>query len=192
MSADGEYQPSGDWSVRSIVTTMFPLLIALSLLEMGPGYVLESLEETYLDNPTLLVLVPVMIAMGGNLGSITSSRLSTRLHLGTLEFSLRETVIWTNVAAVFGLALTIFTAMGIAAYGVRVVSGGVMTFGQIMTISFVSGMLLTVLAVGLSVAATYASYRLRLDPDDTTIPIVTNLCDVLGVLILTGVAIVVL
>jgi len=76
-AADTGGEGLGTWRTRTIVATMFPLLVVLSVLEMGSGFVLESLEATYLDNPTLLVLVPVMIGMGGNLGAIFSARLST-------------------------------------------------------------------------------------------------------------------
>jgi mgtE-like transporter len=186
----------GDWSVRAIVVTMMPVLVALSVLEMGSGYVLQELERTFLDRPTLLVLVPVMIAMGGNLGAILSSRLSTRLHLGTLEFSPRDTAILTNVIAVIALAATLFAALGVAAYLLTFVPlveiGGGMTLRETFTVSFISGMALAVVAVALSISATYVSYRMGLDPDDTTIPVVTNLCDILGVVILAVVASVVL
>ncbi len=171
---------------------MIPILIVLSILEMGSGLVLEALEETYLANPTLLVLVPVMIDMGGNLGAILSSRLSTRLHLGTLDFSVRDRAILANVVAVIALAATIFVIMGFAAWGVGFIIGGELSLETLMTISVVSGMLLAVIAIFLSISMTFVSYKMGLDPDDTTIPIVTNVCDILGVLILSGVAIVVL
>lgn len=61
-----------------------------------------------------------------------------------------------------------------------------------MTITLVSGMSLAVVVILLSVGATYVSCRFGLDPDDTTIPVVTNVRDILGVLILSGVALVVL
>ncbi len=192
MAAGGPEEPLDTWSIRSIVTTMFPILLVLSLLEMGSGYVLEALEETYLSNPTLLVLVPVMIGMGGNLGAILSSRLSTRLHLGLLEFDPRDEVLWTNVLAIMGLAATIFSALGVAAWTVGQVVAEPMALGDLMLISIVSGLLLAVIAIVLSIAATYISYTQGLDPDDTTIPVVTNVCDILGVIVLSGVAIVVL
>jgi len=175
---------------------MMPLLVVLSVLEMGSGFVLHELEQTFLDRPTLLVLVPVMIAMGGNLGSILSARLSTRLHLGTLTFSLRDPVILTNVTAVFALAATVFTALGVSAYALTLMpvvsAGGGMTLRETLVVSVVSGMALAGVAVALSVSATYASYRMGLNPDDTTIPVVTNLCDILGVLILAVVSLLVL
>ena len=36
----------------------------------------------------------------------------------------------------------------------------------------------------MTVVATYVAYRLGLDPDDVVIPVVTNVCDVLGVVVL--------
>ncbi|MFC6769532.1 magnesium transporter [Natrinema soli] len=192
MAAADPDDPLDAWTIRHIVRTMFPILLVLSMLEMGSGYVLEELEETYLANPTLLVLVPVMIGMGGNLGAILSSRLSTRLHLGLLEFDPRDEVLWTNILAILGLAATIFSALGIAAWVVGRVIAEPMALVDLMLISVVSGMLLAVIAVVLSIGATYVSYTQGLDPDDTTIPVVTNLCDILGVIVLSGVAIVVL
>jgi mgtE-like transporter len=44
------------------------------------------------------------------------------------------------------------------------------------------------LAVLFSFATTYGSYRLGIDPDDTTIPIVTNVVDVFGMVIFLGVS----
>ena len=180
------------WTISHIVGTMFPILIGLSILEMGSGYVLEELQATYLGNPTLLVLVPVMIGMGGNLGAILSSRLSTRLHLGVLEFDPRDEVLWTNVLAILGLAATVFSALGVAAWMVGQVIAEPMAIVDLLIISIVSGMLLAAIAIVLSIGATYVSYTRGLDPDDTTIPVVTNLCDILGVVVLSGVAIVVL
>lgn len=192
MSTSPEIDPINNWSVLNIVTTMFPILLVLSILEMGSGYILETLETTYLENPTLLVLVPVMIGMGGNLGSIFSSRLSTRLHLGTLTFDTHDPVLWTNIIAILGLATTVFTLLGTTAYLIGQFFITPMPLSDLLIISLTSGMTLAVIAIILSFTATYVSYKHGLDPDDTTIPVVTNLCDILGVVILSGIAILIL
>ncbi len=191
MSAASE-QSLDSWRVRSIVATMLPLLVALSVLEMGSGFVLTTLESTYLDNPILLILVPVMIGMGGNLGSILSSRLTTRFHLGTLSFSPYDRDLRTNVLAVLALAATLFTALAFAAYAIGLLLAEPMALADLLVITLVSGMTLAVLAICLSIVAAYVSYRLGLDPDDTTVPVVTNVCDILGVVVLSAVAIAVL
>ncbi len=182
---DGEYVD--EWSIRRIVRTMIPLLAALSVLQLVSGSVLETYEETLVANPALLVLVPVQIGTAGNLASITCSRLTTQLYLGTYELDPSNPDLRANVGAVFALAGTVFGAVGVAAWGIGVALGGSLGLGRVLLVSLVSGMLLAVLVVVASVAAVEVSYRVGLNPDDTTIPVVTNLCDVAGVLILFAV-----
>ena len=176
-----------EWSVRPIVRTMVPLLAGLSVLQLVSGTVLESFEATLLQYPALLVLLPVQIGTAGNLASIMCSRLTTQLYLGTYEPSLSNPDVRANVGAVFALAGTVFGLVGVAAWAIGVALGGTLALGRVLTISLSSGMLLAVLVVTTSVAAVEASYRIGLNPDDTTIPIVTNVCDIAGVLILFAV-----
>ena len=181
-----------EWSVRRIVRTMIPLLAALSVLQLVSGTVLETYEAVLLRYPALLVLVPVQIGTAGNLASITCSRLTTQLYLGTYELSPSNPALRANAGAVFALAATVFGAVGVAAWAIGLALGGSLALGRVLLISLVSGMALAALVVVASVAAVEASYRLGLNPDDTTIPVVTNLCDVAGVLILFAVVSVVL
>ncbi len=180
-----------EWSIRRMVLTMVPLLAGLSLLQMGSGTVLETFEDTLLENPSLLILVPVQIGTAGNLASIMCSRLSTQLHLGTFELSVTNPAVRANSLAVFALAGTVFSLVGVAAWAIGTVFGGTLGLLEVFTISMISGMLLAALVVLLSLISVSGSYRLGFNPDDTTIPIVTNLCDILGVLILFAVVVVV-
>lgn len=178
----------GTWSARSIVANMFPLLIVLSIIVLWAGITLEDAEELLATYGLLAVMVPVMVDMGGNLGAILSSRLTTRLHLGTTEFDPRDRVLWANVSAILALAVTIFTALAVGAWLLGQVTGATLTLGSLLVISLVSGLSIAVVAVVFSLAATYGSYRLGIDPDDTTIPIVTNVVDVFGMVIFIGVS----
>ncbi|ELZ41308.1 MgtE integral membrane region [Halorubrum californiense DSM 19288] len=181
-----------EWSIGRIVRTMIPLLAALSVLQLVSGTVLETYEAVLLRYPALLVLVPVQIGTAGNLASITCSRLTTQLYLGTYEFSASNPALRANAGAVFALAATVFGAVGVAAWAIGLALGGSLALGRVLLISLVSGLCLAVLVVVASVAAVEVSYRVGLNPDDTTIPVVTNLCDIAGVLILFAVVSVVL
>ena len=182
----------GSWKTRTIVTNMFPLLVVLSVIVLWAGITLEEAEELLEEYAILAVMVPTMVDMGGNLGAILSSRLTTRFHLGTTGFDPRDRDLWANVGAIVALAVTIFTALAVGAYAIGVLSGMAIAFESLLVISLVSGMAVAVIAIVCSFAATYASYRLGIDPDDTTIPIVTNVVDVFGMVIFIGVAAVVL
>ncbi|MES3517264.1 MAG: magnesium transporter [Natronomonas sp.] len=178
----------GSWDVKQIVSNMFPLLVVLSVIVLFAGITLESAEENLEEFALLAVMVPTMVDMGGNLGAILSSRLTTRLHLGTTEFDPRDRVLWANVAAVLALAATIFTALAVGAWLIGQVIDAALTLPDLLVISLTSGMSVAVVAVVFSFAATYGSYRLGIDPDDTTIPIVTNVVDVFGMVIFIGVS----
>ena len=178
----------GSWETKSIVTNMFPLLIVLCIIVLWAGITLEDAEELLETYGLLAVMVPTMVDMGGNLGAILSSRLSTRLHLGTTEFDPRDRELWTNIAAVLALAATIFTTLAVGAWIIGQLIGSVLTLSTLLVISLTSGMAVAVIAVVFSILATYGSYKLGIDPDDTTIPIVTNVVDVCGMVIFIGVS----
>lgn len=176
----------GDWGAWVIVRTTVPILFATSVLQMTSGGVLESFEDVLLTEPALLVLVPVMIGTAGNLGSILCSRLTTQLHLGGFELSVRDPTLRANGLAVMGLASLIFALLGVGAWGLGTLLGGSLGLVTLLVVSLTSGLLLAVWVIVLGVGSVVLSYRLGYNPDDTTIPIVTNVCDVTGVFILFG------
>ena len=178
----------GSWNARTIVRNMFPLLVVLCAIVLWAGITLEDAEGLLERYGLLAVMVPTMVDMGGNLGAILSSRLSTRVHLGTTKFDPRDRVLWANVGAVLALAATIFTALAFGAWGIGLVIGAPLALVDLLVISLLSGMSVAVLAVVFSFLATIGSYRLGIDPDDTTLPIVTNVVDVFGMVIFIGVS----
>ncbi|WP_181692754.1 magnesium transporter [Natronomonas sp. LN261] len=188
-AADGSL---GTWDARAIVSNMLPLLVVLCTIVLWAGITLEEAEALLDEFGVLAVMVPTMVGAGGNLGTILSSRLTTRLHLGTTNLDLHDRVLWANVAAVLALAATVFTTLAVGAWIIGRLIGAPLPLSALLTISLVSGMSVAVIAVVFSFATTYGSYRLGIDPDDTTIPIVTNVVDVFGMLIFIGVSTLVL
>jgi len=177
-----------EWSITGIMRAMLPVLLALTVVEIGSGLVLDTFESVLLQHPSLLVLVPVTIGTAGNLGSILASRLSTSFHLGTLSFSPRDDELAGNAIATVTLALSLFPVVGAAAWVLSAVTTGTdLPLATVVLVALASGALLSILAVVVTLVATYAAWRLQLDPDDVVIPVVTNTCDVLGVLVLFGV-----
>jgi mgtE-like transporter len=173
------------WSFVGITRATLPVLLALTVVAVGSGLVLGAFEAALLEHPSLLVLVPVTIGTAGNLGSLLASRLSTAFHLGTLSFSPGDDHLAGNALATIALALTLFPLVGAGAWGLSAVTTGVsLPLGTVVLIAFTSGAGLSVFAVLVTILSTYGAYRLGLDPDDVVIPVVTNTCDVLGVVML--------
>ncbi len=175
------------WSVRGIMRRMLPVLVVLTSIELGSGLVLDTFESTLLRYPTLLVLVPVTIGMAGNLGSILAARLSTAVHLGIVSFEPTDDRLAGNALATVALALTVFPLVGAGAWALQALLGTVrLPFLTVVVVATTSGVVLAALAVVVTTATAYAAYRFELDPDDVVIPVVTNVCDVFGVLVLFG------
>ncbi|WP_458187741.1 magnesium transporter [Haladaptatus sp. NG-WS-4] len=173
------------WTVRAIMRAMLPVLLVLTVVEIGSGLVLGSFESTLLRYPTLLALVPVTIGTAGNLGSILAARLSTAFHLGTLSFDRGDDVLSGNAVATVALAVTVFPAVGVGAWVLTWLVGTTeLGLSTVVLVSLSSGIALAFIAVFVTLVATYAAYRFELDPDDVVIPVVTNACDVLGVIVL--------
>ena len=176
------------WSVRSITRSLLPVLLVLTALELVGGLALGSFEATLLDNPSLLVLVPVMIGTAGNLGSILSARLSTAFHLGTLSFDHDDETLVGNAITTVLLGVTVYPVVGAGGWALAALTGSTrLGLGTVVVIALASGLVLVALVVAVSLSATYAAYRFELDPDDVVIPVVTNVSDVLGLLVLFGV-----
>jgi mgtE-like transporter len=158
------------------------------VIVLWAGIRLEDAEALLDEYGLLAMMVPVMVGMGGNLGAIVSSRLTTRLHLGTTAFDPRDRHLWATVAATLALATTVFSVLAVGTWVIGVVVGNGLPLRTLLFISLSSGLSLAAIALVFSVATTYGSYRLGIDPDDTTIPIVTNVVDVFGMLLFLGIA----
>jgi mgtE-like transporter len=176
------------WSVRWIIKRMLPILCALTIIEIGSGLVLDTIESALYHYPSLLVLVPVMIGTAGNIGSILASRLSTAVHLGLLEFSPGNDLLTGNALATVALSVTVFPLVGAGAWLLsELTADASLGAGTVILISLLSGIVLSLSAVIVSVSMTYIAYLYQLDPDDVVVPVVTTICDVLGVVVLFGV-----
>lgn len=108
--------------MRAITRAMLPVLLALTLVEIGSGLVLDTFEATLQRAPSLLVLVPVVIGTAGNLGSILASRLSTALHLGLFSFAPDDETLVGNAVATVALAASIFPIVGAGAWALTVLT----------------------------------------------------------------------
>src|SRR5919109_2928972 len=102
--------------LRSIVRESVPVLAIAGAVDVIAGITIEKRIESFLVYPALLVLVPPFLEDAGALGGILSSRIATKLHLGTVELSRSP---WRaaaeDVVLVFAYALPTFLLLGVSA-----------------------------------------------------------------------------
>jgi mgtE-like transporter len=166
------------YGVRRIVAESYPILLVCTLIGLSGGFMLGASFDLIAKFPEVLAMFVVINATGGNLGCILGARLSSALHLGTLEPKLHgQRVLVDNLTASAIQSLLVFS----------IVAAVFFSFTRSLVITaafFVSGILLSVVVMIATVASAFVSYRGGLDPDNVVIPIMTAITDVMGILIL--------
>jgi mgtE-like transporter len=136
--------------------------------------------------PALLVLVPPFLEDSGALGGILSARVSTKLHLGTLDpRRWRLRAVGEDVLLIYVYAVPVFLLLGVTA-DIASAIVGLRSPGSLdmIAVTMLAGLVATTFAVLVGFYGAVASYRLGLDPDNHAIPIVTSSLDLLGALAL--------
>ena len=186
-------QPQLYWKLGTVLRSTLPLLVVMAAVGTLSGVVLQEFEEELLKFPSTLILVPALIGVGGNLGAILSSRLSTAVHLGILELNMSNIVFKNNLLAVAIASVFIFLILGLSAFTFGALFGvASLSLNVILMLAMASGGILMTVVVPVSILVIYSSHKLRLDPDDIAIPIVTTIGDITGVLSLFMVIVVLL
>jgi mgtE-like transporter len=172
--------------LRRIARESVPVLVLAGTIDVIAGLTIEKRFEAFLVYPALLVLVPPFLEDSGALGGILSARVSTKLHLGTLDpRRWRLRAVGEDVMLIYLYAVPVFLLLGITADIASAVVGlespGVL---EMIAVSMLAGLIATTFSVLVGFYGAVASYRLGLDPDNHAIPIVTSSLDLLGALAL--------
>jgi mgtE-like transporter len=168
--------------LRGIVRESVPVLALAGLVDVIAGITVEKRIESFLLYPALLVLVPPFLEDSGALGGILSSRVATKLHLGTVDLSRSPwRAVGEDVLLMSMYAVPVFFLLGVSADVVAALfdlrSPGVV---QMIGVAMLAGAFATTAAVLVGYYGAVATYRLGLDPDNHGIPIVTSSLDFLG------------
>lgn len=178
------------YSARKIMKESMPLLTMLIVLEIAGGQILNQNVDKLLALPILLVMIPVINGVGGNIGAILGARLSSGLHVGSIELKHPGTELQKNVLSTVLLgiisytSLTIFILIVSPLLGIGPEINGLNILLKAGYIMIGTGLLLTAVVIVIAVFVARFSFENGFDPDNTVIPIVTTLCDVLGIVCL--------
>ncbi len=172
--------------VTRILRESVPVLLVAGVVDLVAGLTIEHRLQSFLTFPALLVLVPPFLEDTGALGSVLSSRLASKLHLGIIEPTARPArAARDDFAIVAMLAIPVFVLVAIssqiAAAMFGLASPGVLTM---IAISLIGGFLATIVALFVAYYGSIVTYRLGLDPDNYGVPLLTSSMDLVGALCL--------
>jgi mgtE-like transporter len=177
-----------------IMRESVPILFLLLLGELIAGLILANGELQLEQVPGLLLLVPAILSLRGNISSALGSRFGSYMHMGLVESELKvstfkKPIVKENFYASMALNLIMSFALGVFAYfiailvGITTASIFVLTFIAVVA-GFISGFFLVFLTIFLAI---FTSSK-GMDPDNVLTPTVATIGDIFTVLFLFLVA----
>jgi len=173
-------------SWKEIVRETAPVLFLTTVGGVIAGLFLEGIRIELELIPGLLILLPAIIGMRGNISGALGSRLASAFHLGLLkpEFEKNDVTV-TNFTASIVLNVGMSFVLGILAHFVAVVFG--LKTAGILVLTFIAvvagslaGLILTLLTFYFAVIV----YRRGLDPDNVLAPALATVGDALTIVCL--------
>jgi mgtE-like transporter len=170
--------------LRAVVRESLPILVIAGTIDLVAGVTIQNSLASFTTFPALLVLVPPFLEDTGATGSVLSSRLASKLHLGIIEPRARPQRAARDDFVIIGLlAIPVFLLVAVSSQVAAVVTGqaspGLL---PMMGVSLIGGAMATAMALLVGYYGAVATYRLGLDPDNFGIPLLTSSMDLIGAL----------
>ncbi len=170
--------------MRRILLESLPVLVLAGTVDLLAGLTIEKRLESFLTFPALFVLVPAFLEDSGSLGAILAARISTKLHLGTMESG--RGAWWAaieDVMLIYVYAVPVFFFLGASSIVVSHIADKASPGNlNMMGVTLLAGLMATTAAVVVGFYSAVATYRFGLDPDNHGVPMVTSSLDFLGAL----------
>ncbi len=153
-------------------------ILLLVVLEIIAGVIIMMKKNLVISYPSLLLLLPALMDLRGDVYGALAFRLVTALYLGAAEPKINSKFNCTNSLA--ALVVTIFAslAIGFLAFGMSSISG-LKGFDSItfMFVSLTTSLTSFVLIVPVSTISIIYAWRRGLDPRNFSSPIITVVAD---------------
>jgi mgtE-like transporter len=169
--------------IADILLQATPVVILTSVGELFAGSILGKMHERLDLIPGLIILVPAVMGLRGNIGTALGSRISTSLHLGLVgrRFSFNKFNM-SNVGAGFTLSLLVSVIIGVFARLVCHIFGlPSIPLVNLLLIAILASAMASVVLIPFTVTLTYFAFNKRLDPDNIVAPIIGMVGDIITV-----------
>jgi len=170
-----------------IIRESFPILLFLLIFSLITGRTLEEATHILVDEaPFIFLVIPAFINMAGVLATVFSSRLTSRLFIGTIDRRFRPLRLLAfdllSIAAVAftGFLLLALTIILVTKYLLFIATNDV----ALLYVFLTAGLTATISMCTVGIIVAYVSFSKGLNPDNFTAPFTSTLGDMVGTLIL--------
>jgi len=178
---------------KELLKQSLPLLILCGLGGLVAGSTLGVMTDLLVDIPGLIVIIPAIIAMRGNISTTLGSRLGSAYHLGVINAeNIWNEELKQNVIGSLVLSFLVSITIGILAYVTTIIffdisPNPVKLIIIVLIAGVVSGAILTMLTI----VIIFAVFKRGYDPDNITGPALATFGDIITMLSIFGSAIIV-
>ncbi len=169
------------YTIKGIVGRGFPILLVTSIIGIFSGQVMNFEIGKLISMPIILVLIPALIKIGGDTGSMLGARLSSSFHMGLGSHLRRNPVVRNSVIAALIVGLSACIFVGIVVWILGEVLGIGIPFLTLMSLCLMAGSFELLVVFSATITIAFTSHRFGVDPDDTVIPLIATLGDLIGV-----------
>eukprot|EP00928_Gymnodinium_smaydae_P022929 TRINITY_DN19108_c0_g5_i2.p1 TRINITY_DN19108_c0_g5~~TRINITY_DN19108_c0_g5_i2.p1 ORF type:complete len:268 (+),score=42.97 TRINITY_DN19108_c0_g5_i2:62-865(+) len=179
---------------RSLVAEVFPPFLLAGLGMVAAGQVLSEVRvwRVFREVDELLIMVPALLGLKGNLEMTLASRLSTHANCGHLDtWAVAKSILAGNLALVQLQAVVVAILASLVAMSMDLSTGGQFAGSHLMilTSSAVSAAgLASMLLSVMMILIVLASRRCGINPDNVASPIAGLLGDLVTLSLLAGIA----
>ena len=154
------------------------LLLCLIFDFVGGTFLGKFFDKLMVDYPIILIVLPGLMGLRGNIFGSLSSRFTTALYLGEMRASLRDRMVAENIYLSIVLSLLPILILWIV---------GTLKIQDIWT-NFVALLILIASTIAVSLVLGYSTaivtiipFRRGIDPDLIAAPLITSIADVLTI-----------
>ncbi|MCK4902126.1 MAG: magnesium transporter [Thermoplasmatales archaeon] len=177
---------------KEMVKQSLPLLIFCGLGGIVAGSTLGIMTDVLRNIPGLIVVIPAIIALRGNISTAFGSRLGSAYHLGIIDSeNLWNDELKQNIIGTLVLSLLVSVIIGVLAYVTSLLIGvqpdPMKLIVIVLLASIISAFILTLLTIGII----FVVFKRGYDPDNITGPALATFGDIVTMFCIFGSAVLV-
>ena len=164
-------------SIRVVFRIILPLFLLTLLFDfVGGAFLGAYFEKLMFSYPAILIILPGLMGLRGNVFGSLGSRISTRLYIGDLEPSIRERHVSNNILlSIVASSLPAFILWLISV--IKLQNPALDALEIVISSSVFIGLILGIATAGVVILA----FRRKVDPDNVAGPAITTIADMVSI-----------
>jgi mgtE-like transporter len=177
---------------KEMVKQSLPLIILCGIGAILAGSTLGAMKDLIRDIPGLIVIIPAIIAMRGNISTAFGSRLGSAYHLGIINAdNLWNEELIENIKGSLFLSFFVSIIIGFLAYITSFLLNVYPDPVKIILIVIIAGVLSAIVLTFMTIGIIYLVFKRGYDPDNITGPALATFGDIVTMLSIFGSALMV-